>query len=534
MNASGKSLRLKLAIVLAVLSFAQVLSAAEPAPNWIAAPNVAADGRTYFRQPAEIAQQVTSARLVAAADMAGVDFYLDGKILFELDPFDPLLKLDLTQEFSRGKHLLAVRCRHASSSAMFFMRVQLELADGTQKTLVTDNSWRCSAKLAEGWMNLDFNADGWSESVSQSAVDERLLISDQRRIDLAATENYEQWRQASGATEGANPATFSITPGFRIELVRSAAAGEDSWISLIFDPQGRAILSQEQQGLLRLTLTRDGSAAQSVERINDDLKEVRGMVFLGRDLYVNANNSKGMYRLRGDLAGNLDKPELLFATAGGIGHGRNDLAVGPDGKIYSIHGDDVQTLKTATDYTLGFRESRPEHSPGQGHLIRLDPTNGKTETLVTGLRNPFGIAFNPAGDMFTYDADAEFDMGTPWYRPTRVNHLTLGSDFGWRGVTGQWPPYFPDHPDNAPGNLDIGKGSPTAVMFGTRSDFPRRYREALFMLDWAYGRILIVHCLPHGAGYRCEAETFLKGTAAECDRYGFRSGRFDVPGDRRT
>ena len=51
---------------------------------------------------------------------------------------------------------------------------------------------------------------------------------------------------------------FAIAPGFRIELVRSAAADEDSWISLVFDPQGRAIISQEQQGLLRMTLAKDG------------------------------------------------------------------------------------------------------------------------------------------------------------------------------------------------------------------------------------------------------------------------------------
>ena len=65
-------------------------------------------------------------------------------------------------------------------------------------------------------------------------------------------------------------------------------------------------------------------------------------------------------------------------------------------------------------------------------------------------------------------------MGSPWYRPTRVNHLVAGADFGWRGVTGNWPPYFPDHPDNARPNLDIGKGSPTAVQFGYGSKFPAR------------------------------------------------------------
>ena len=48
-------------------------------------------------------------------------------------------------------------------------------------------------------------------------------------------------------------------------------------------------------------------------------------------------------------------------------------------------------------------------------------------------------------------------MGSPWYRPTRVVHLAPGADFGWRGVTGKWPPYYPDHPDNAVPNLDIGE-----------------------------------------------------------------------------
>ncbi len=127
------------------------------------------------------------------------------------------------------------------------------------------------------------------------------------------------------------------------------------------------------------------------------------------------------------------------------------------------------------------------------------------------MRNPFGIDFNTDGEIFTYDADAEHDMGSPWYRPTRVSHLVTGGDYGWRAVTKSWPPYYPDHADNARPNLDIGKGSPTAVKFGTRSNFPKRFREALFILDWAYGRIIAVHAMPRGASYVMTAETFLQG-----------------------
>ncbi|MGH7194539.1 MAG: hypothetical protein ACREJM_13560, partial [Candidatus Saccharimonadales bacterium] len=122
-----------------------------------------------------------------------------------------------------------------------------------------------------------------------------------------------------------------------------------------------------------------------------------------------------------------------------------------------------------------------------------------------------GIAFNKWGDLFTYDADNEYDMGTPWYRPTRIVQLVSGADYGYREAGGRWPPEFPDHPDNGLPTLDVGRGSPTAVMFGTHLDFPLPYREAMFALDWAYGRVLAVHLAPRGAGYRASLELFMQG-----------------------
>ena len=61
----------------------------------------------------------------------------------------------------------------------------------------------------------------------------------------------------------------------------------------------------------------------------------------------------------------------------------------------------------------------------------MNPDGSEKEIFCAGLRNPYGIAFNADGEAFTYDADAEFDMGTPWYRPTKVKHLTSGADFGY-------------------------------------------------------------------------------------------------------
>ena len=73
------------------------------------------------------------------------------------------------------------------------------------------------------------------------------------------------------------------------------------------------------------------------------------------------------------------------------------------------------------------------------------------------------------------------------------------------------PPYYPDHPDNTPALVDIGKSSPTGVVAGTHSHFPQKYRDAIYALDWTYGRILAIHLTPKGASYTGKPEVFLRG-----------------------
>jgi len=102
----------------------------------------------------------------------------------------------------------------------------------------------------------------------------------------------------------------------------------------------------------------------------------------------------------------------------------------------------------------------------------------------------------------------EWDYGTPWYRPTRVNHVVSGSEYGWRTGTGKWPSHYPD---SLPPAIDIGPGCPTGAEFGTGANFPRRYRDALYILDWTFGTIYAVHLTPDGASYTGTRETFVAG-----------------------
>jgi len=332
-------------------------------------------------------------------------------------------------------------------------------------------------------------------------------------IAITPRDNYEQWKDALPAGPDGLPVTFDLRPGFEIEMLRAARPEEDSWIALTFDAQGRFIIAKEKQGLLRLTPGADGFKA---ETIDDTLRQARGIQYAAGAIFANVTLSpNGLYRLR-DTTGDdrLDEIKLLVTSRNRGGHGRNGLTIAPDGSVAMIHGDSVEL---PPDVTL--RRLTPPLVPGllpaddraHGHLMLTNPEGTQWTLVASGMRNPVGVDYNADGEPFTYDADAEFDMGTPWYRPTHVRHLVSGADFGWRLTTGNWPPYYPDQIDNPPVTLPTGKGSPTAVRFGTRSHFPPEYQRALYIMDWSYGRIIAVHLTPEGASYTARAETFVRG-----------------------
>lgn len=343
-------------------------------------------------------------------------------------------------------------------------------------------------------------------------------------FDLKKTfDAYNSWQLAKpGAQNHAtDPATLTLLPGFKAELIRSAQPGEDSWVSMAFDPQGRITLGKEKNGLLRLTLS--GSGDQRVETIDDKLLECRGLLYAHGSLFANANNSKILMRLTDkDGDGIFDERRELMRTGGGVGHGRNHIKLGPEGDIYIAHGNNVLLPENiAPDSPLkNYASDQLIPNPWDGsmfdgnvelpagHILRVKPDGSKITLLAGGLRNPLDIAFNREGDLFTFDADMERDVSTPWYMPTRVLHVVPGADFGWRRGTGRFPA---EYADTLPSVIDIGLSSPTGVYFAYGADFPKQYQEALYILDWSYGRIIAVHLKKTGVTYTAAQETFVAG-----------------------
>jgi glucose/arabinose dehydrogenase len=242
-------------------------------------------------------------------------------------------------------------------------------------------------------------------------------------------------------------------------------------------------------------------------------------------LSINGGPGSGLYRAR-DTNGDDQYDDLtkLKNLAGGGEHGPHALRLSPDGKsIYLIAGNH-------TDPPADFNASRlpsnwsedlllPRQWDARGHargklapggwIAKTDPEGKTWEMISTGYRNPYDMDFNADGELFAYDADMEWDLGMPWYRPTRVVHAISGSEFGWRSGTGKWPTYYPD---SVPPLVNIGPGSPVGVTFGYGTKFPAKYQKALYILDWTFGTIYAIHMEPDGASYKASKEEFLSRT----------------------
>ncbi len=337
---------------------------------------------------------------------------------------------------------------------------------------------------------------------------------------LCTTYVYAQTHTATPVTD------ITVQPGFKVELLRSAQDGESSWISMSFDNNGNIILGLDDVGVGHLELHTDETEIP-FKRLNSSLKHCRGVLYAHDSIYVSATNSQGFYRLQDTTGdGTFDKEVLLLPLEykSRFGHGMNQITLGPDNQIYLSCGNDVvmpAEVTKASTYANAKKDwllPNPHdtgHDDRVGYILRMDPDGKSFHVIAGGLRNQVDIAFNADDEMFTFDADMEWDVGQPWYRPTRINHIVPGGEYGWRWGTGKWPTYYAD---SLPTTLDLGLGSPTGLVSGHTLDWPKRFRQGMYAADWQNGRILLVDLIPVGASYRGEYELFLEGAPLNiCD-----------------
>ena len=350
---------------------------------------------------------------------------------------------------------------------------------------------------------------------------------------------------------------ISLREGFDAELLYEVPKSRGSWVAMAFDPKGRLIVSdQDDKGAFRVTLPAEGAAIKveslpgfPYEPVDWGKRKVGGalgFLYAFDSLYM--ANMRGFYRIR-DTDGDdqFDEFTLLKKLDMGYEHSAHSIIPTADGKgLYLVSGNFTRVPKGTTSMQPPVWQEDTLHpiipdpmghavglkAPG-GWICRISPDGQDWKMIASGFRNSVDIALNREGELFTYDSDMEFDVGVPWYRPTRINHVTSGAEFGWRANTGVWLDYFADSLGSV---LDVGPGSPTAISFGHHSKFPAEFQDKLFICDWTFGTIFTVEMQERGSSYTGTKTEFLHGSPLNIAamRFGPDGAMYFVTGGRTT
>jgi putative heme-binding domain-containing protein len=486
---------------------------ADTTPKWVWLDETSAHEEVIFRRTFHLESAPEHGKITATCDNY-MTVLVNGTRMGAHREWQKLATADIAPALRSGENTVEVRARNNGGPAALI----LELEIPGRPTIVSDHQWDAApaqyAEIERFGKATELGVLGapelpWSTTVTKASFDGPCV-----QLVLGEPDALQEAKAAD---------SVRVPKGFHAELlyeVPNELFG--SWVSLTTDHQGRLYASdQAGRGLFRITPAPigDASAKTKVERVDVEISGAQGLLWAFDSLYVNVFG-KGLFRLK-DTDGDdqLDEAEHLVALGFGSEHGPHAVHLSKDGKgLYFIGGNlvgvpEFQGSRAPDNWGEDLLlprlwdpngHARGIYAPG-GWIARCNPDGSNVEIISSGYRNQYDISLNPEGEMFTYDADMEWDQGMPWYRPTRVCHATSGSEFGWRGGTGKWPPYYED---SLPPVLEIGPGSPTGVVFGTGTRFPEPYQSAFFILDWTFGTIYAVHLEPEGASYRARKEEF--------------------------
>lgn len=514
---------------------ARIAAPARPdMPKWVWSQEKVSDDQVlYFRKGFDLPQDPESLNGMRIKFWGSCDnvlaVHVNGALLgFSTDWRQPM-DHDISKLCKPGHNVLGIRAVNQGGSAALIARVTIEGPGNKKAYVVTDETWKYldvtdlpkENPLNSNWMKPEHDDASWKSP---------------KVIGKLGIQPWGALPGGDGRAIQATPAEeLTLLPGFKAELLYSVPkASQGSWVAMCVDPKGRLICSDQSGPLYRVTLP-SGNDPIRIEKIDLPIGFAQGLLYAFDSLYVVVNgnglknadgtaNSSGLYRLTDtDNDDKYDKLERLATfPGGGTEHGPHAIRLGPDGMLYVVAGNFTKTptpqaensphRNFAEDHLLVRNPDGGGHdphifSPG-GWLARTDKDAKEWTLVCAGMRNTYDFAFNADGEILNYDSDMEWDTGTPWYRPIRVNLLVSGGEYGWRNGTGKWPEYYPD---SLGAVVNTGMGSPVGVTFGYGLKAPPKYQHAFFIEDWAYGKIYAVHLTPRGAGYTGVFETFCSG-----------------------
>jgi len=493
-------------------------------PVWVWFSDSNNEAKIVLRKTFTLDGKVEKAMVAATADNH-CEVFINEKKASSSDEWSQLEGTDVTSMLLPGKNVICIKAKNDGGPAGLLAALHVRLANDKSFELVSDTSWKGSKDSGgDAWQKLKFDDSTWTAVRAIGEIgDSKLPWSSSISKDSIST------AFNSNTGEEFYPVVAkdaSVPDGFKIEKVYQVPRAQGSWVSLTTGPNGCLFASdQDGAGIFKITPGNTTSPTK-IEKLPVAISGAQGLLWAFDSLYAVVNGpDSGLHRLRdtnGD--GLVDSDEFCMPLPGGGEHGPHAVILSPDKKsLFVIAGNHTKLPSKVAgsripqnwneDHLLPRRWDANGHAAGilapGGWICNVDPSGKEWNVYSMGYRNQYDIAFNTDGDLFTYDADMEWDFGSPWYRPTRVCHATSGSEFGWRSGTGKWPAYYED---SLPAAVEIGPGSPTGIVFGTGAKFPANYQRALFILDWTYSTIYSIDLTPEGSSYTGKRSDFVTGS----------------------
>lgn len=472
------------------------------------------EGACYFRK-SFVLRSVERAEITIVADDE-YELFVNGRRLGSGDNLEKMLLYDVTRYLARGRNVVAVKVTNTKGvTAALAVRVSVKEDGEDWRNYSSDGSWRTSESPLPFWNTTLYNDQRWPTAVEMG--------------ELGRTPPWDLREDLGDVAAPDEPQTQ--TERFKIdsEFVVTELLGHDktgSLIAMTFNEFGHMLISRDGGPLMVVFDSNQDGNLDKVREYCTKVQNCQGILALNGEVFVTGKgpDGTGLYRLADkDQDGKLEDVKTLIKFTGSMGeHGPHGIILGSDGMLYLTVGGDTrpaQPFSPASPYQHPYEgDLLPRYEDPSGHathvaapgayVMRTDLRGKKVELVAGGFRNAYDLTFNREGELLIHDSDMESDIGTTWYRPTRLYHVTAGGEYGWRTGWSKWPA---DYVDSLPGILDTGRGAPTGAVLYDHYAFPPQYQGAIFLADWSQGRILAVQTQRQGASYIAASEVFLQG-----------------------
>jgi len=292
-----------------------------------------------------------------------------------------------------------------------------------------------------------------------------------------------------GPAASAEPPPIRVPPGFRAEVF---AEGLGAARALAVDPAGAVLVSISNAGRV-VALVPATTGPPRVVSIVTGLQLPHGLAF--RDGYLYVAETGRVLRFRYDARTRVAEAPVTVVPdlPAGAHHWTRSIAFGPDGRLYVAIGSSCDVCREA--------DAR------RAAILSYAVDGSDARVVATGLRNPVGLAFDPAtGVLWTTVNERDWRAGGA--PPDFVTAVPAGAAFGWpdcyalggafrpdpelpqpRPCRGLTAPTLELPPHSAPLGMAFQRDSLFVALHGSRAELPAAGYTLLRVRIDARGRV---------------------------------------------